>query len=204
MIMLLDKHFESHSYSFWHLFKDDQKNILDQVLSQTMESVESDFQQIYDNNYPLISAIKTYGMKLPRPLQTTVDYIVNTRLLREFKSEKPDTNEIKRLLTEVQRMNVRLNYTRLEFALTQRIDQLMKQVQENPTKTENIDLLIKLLEVVESSKLETDFWQAQNIAFRMQQDSYEEMRQHADKGDGQATKWCEKFEKLYNNLNLKV
>ncbi|GHA79689.1 DUF3536 domain-containing protein [Pontibacter akesuensis] len=204
VIMLLDKHFESHNYSFWHLFKDDQKKILDQVLAQTMESVESDFQQVYDNNYPLISAIKTYGIKLPRPLQTTVDYIVNTRLLREFESEKPDPQEIKRLLAEVKRMKVRLSYTSLEFALTQRVDLLMKEVQEQPQKTETIDLLIRLLEVMDGSKLETDYWQAQNIAFRMQQDSYEIMRQQAEQGDSKAVAWCAKFEKLYNNLNLKV
>ncbi|WP_276496590.1 DUF3536 domain-containing protein [Pontibacter litorisediminis] len=204
VIMLLDKHFESHNYSFWHLFKDDQKKILDQVLAQTMENLENDFQQLYDNNYSLISAIQTIGMQMPRPLQTTVDYIVNTRLLHEFESEAPSPQEIKRLLEEVRRMNVTLNYEDLEFALTQRVDLLMKKVQENPRDAATMDLLIELLEVVNGSKLESDYWQAQNIAFRMQQDGYLDLKQRGEQGDQEAATWAQKFEKLYENLNLNV
>lgn len=204
VIMLLDKHFESHSYSFWHLFKDDQKKILDQVLQQTMENVENDFQQLYDNNYPLISAMKTIGAKLPRPLQTTVDHIVNSRLLREFEAETPDAAEISRLLAEVKRMNVKLNYNTLEFALTQRVDLLMKKIQDTPLDLHTATLLIELLEVVGKSKLETDYWQAQNIAFKMQRGIYADMLQKYQQGDKEAAQWCDTMKKLFLNLNLNV
>lgn len=204
VIMLLDKHFESHNYSFWHLFKDDQKNVLDQVLEQTMEGVESNFQQLYDNNYSLIAAIKTIGMKLPRPLQTTVDYIVNTRLLREFESEEPDPQEVSRMLDEVKRMKVKLNYDQLEFALTQRVGHIMNSIQERPQDIITMKQLIKLLAVINGSKLETDLWQAQNIAFRMQQTTYKEMHRRSAQGDQIASAWCQKFEELYQNLNLNI
>ncbi|MEJ8804022.1 DUF3536 domain-containing protein [Pontibacter sp. H249] len=204
VIMLLDKHFESHNYSFWHLFKDDQKKILDQVLANTMQGVENDFQQLYDNNYPLIAAMRSINMKLPRPLQTTVEFIVNNRLLREFESEKPDPDEIKRLLEEVKRMRIRLNYTQLEFAVTNRVDILMQKIQQEPQNLNAINLLIRLLEVLEGSKLETDYWQAQNIAFYMQQNGYKDYKKRSEKGDNEAQAWCQQFEKLYHNLNLKL
>ena len=204
VIMLLDKHFESHSYSFWHLFKDAQKKILDQVLANTMQNVENDFQQLYDNNYPLISAMKTIGMKPPRPLQTTVEFIVNTKLLREFEKEAPDTEEIKRLLEEMQRMRVRPNYNQLEFAINHRVDDLMKKIQENPQDVEKTELLINLLDVLDGSKLEPDFWQAQNIAFYMKENGYQELKSKAESGEEEAKVWCERFERLYKSLNLKV
>ncbi|WP_162054875.1 DUF3536 domain-containing protein [Pontibacter pamirensis] len=204
VIMLLDKHFESHSYSFWHLFKDDQKKILDQVLENTMQNVESNFEQLYYNNYPLISAIKTLGMKLPEPLQTTVEYILNTKLLHEFKSETPATQEVKRLLEEAKRMKVKLSYTSLEFALSHRANQLMKYVQEHPNNLRKMQLLIDLLDVLESSKLEGDYWQAQNIAFRMQQTIYKKYLKHSELGDKEAAAWIEKFDVLCSNLNLKT
>ncbi|RDV14972.1 DUF3536 domain-containing protein [Pontibacter diazotrophicus] len=204
VIMLLDKHFESHSYSFWHLFKDDQKKILDQVLENAMQNVESNFQQLFDNNYPLISAIKTLGMKLPEPLQTTVEYIVNTKLLHEFDSEFPNTTEIKRLLEEAKRMKVKLSYTSLEFALSHRASQLIKYVQEHPSDLRKMQLLIDLLDVLESSKLEGDYWQAQNIAFRMQQTIYKKYLEHSERGDKEAAAWIEKFDVLCSNLNLKT
>ncbi|WP_439879563.1 DUF3536 domain-containing protein [Pontibacter sp. MBLB2868] len=204
VIMLMDKHFQSHNYSFWHLFRDDQKKILDQVLAQTMLGVENDFQQLYDNNYPLISAMKTIGMKLPRPLQTTVEYIINTKLLREFESEKPNPEEISRLLDEVKRMRVRLRYNTLEFTISKRVDELTQQVQDHPENQDTMDQLIALLPILNGSKLEPDYWQAQNIAFRMQQNVYKDFKQRSKNGDQQAAVWCSKFEQLYNKLNLKA
>ena len=204
VIMLLDKHFESHNYSFWHLFKDDQKKILDQVLAHAMDNVENNLQQIYDNNYPLMSAIKTLGMKLPRPLRTTVEYIVNSRLLHELESAEPDTREIRRLLKEAKRMKVKLNYRALDFTVSQRVDQLMKQVQEQPDDINKMQVLIDLLQVLEHPRLKPDYWQAQNIAFRMQQDVYEKYKKHSERGDKEAASWNEKFETLYTNLNLKA
>lgn len=204
VIMLFDKHFESHNYSFWHLFKDDQKKILDQVLEHAMANVENNFQQLYDNNYPLMAAIKTLGMKLPRPLQTTVEYIINTKLLREFESERPDAHEIKKLLDEAKRMKVKLNFDSLDFAASQRVDRLMKHVQEHQHDLETMELLIGLLKVLEKSKLDADYWQAQNIAFRMQQIDYEKYEKLSLQGDIEATLWLDKFDMLCSNLNLKT
>ncbi len=204
VIMLMDKHFESHNYSFWHLFKDDQKKILDQVLAQAMSNVENNLQQLYENNYPLMAAIKTLGMKLPRPLRTTVEYVVNSNLLREFKSAAPNAAEISRLLEEAQRMKVKLNYNALDFAVTRCVSQLMQQVQEHPGELARMQLLINLLAVLEPSKLRPDYWQAQNIAFQMQENVYKEYKKHMELGDKEAAAWNETFEVLYSNLNLRA
>jgi alpha-amylase/alpha-mannosidase (GH57 family) len=204
VIMLMDKHFESHNYSFWHLFKDDQKKILDQVLEHAMDNVENNLQQLYDNNYPLMAAIKTLGMKLPRPLQTTVEYIINTKLLREFESEKPDVREVKRLLDEAKRMKAKLNFDTLDFAATQRVDQLMKKVQENSDDMDSVELLIDLLKVIEKSKLQVDYWQAQNIAFRMQQIMLQNYKMHYAGADQEDEVGHDRLKVLYENLNLKT
>ncbi|MFD2515113.1 DUF3536 domain-containing protein [Pontibacter locisalis] len=204
VIMLLDKHFEAHNYSFWHLFRDDQKKILDQVVEQTLEGVENDFQQLYDNNYPLMLAMKSIGMKLPLPLKTTVDIIVNTKLLRELNAEDPNPKEVSRLMEEAKRMDVKLNYNALEFAVTSRVEIMMKQVQEQLHSIDFMDRMIELLMVLDNSDLDLDYWQAQNIAFRIQQDGYEDYKERSNMGDKAAAEWCDKFETLYNNLNLKV
>jgi hypothetical protein len=204
VIMLMDKHFESHNYSFWHLFRDDQKKILDQVLEQTMEGVENSFQQLYDNNYPLMLAMKTIGMKLPAPLQTTVEFIINSKLQREVKSFTPDSEEISRLLQEVKRMNAKLNQDALEFTIANKIDKMMKQINKQPDNLELMDQTIELLQVFEGSDLQPDFWQAQNIAFTMQQNEYSANLKRSQSGDKKAAAWCKKFESLYKKLNLKV
>ncbi|MHA6248308.1 DUF3536 domain-containing protein [Pontibacter sp. CAU 1760] len=204
VIMLLDKHFESHNYSFWHLFKDDQKKILDQVLEHTMENVENNLQQLYDNNYPLVAAIKTLGMKLPKPLRITVEHIINTKLLRQLESDVPDSQEIKRLLDEASRMKLKLSQSVLKFAAAHRVDTLMQHVRDNQEDQDTMELLIDLLKVIDNSKLNPDFWHAQNIAFRMKEEVYDTYKQHSERGDKEAASWNEKFELLATNLNLKI
>lgn len=203
-IMLLDKHFESHSYSFWHLFKDDQQKILNQVLSQTMQNIENGFQQVYDNNYPLMMAMKTLNMHLPQPLQQTVEFIVETKLQRVFSATKPDLAELSRLRAEATRMKLNLNTETLNFAATQQLDQLMKRLRSRTNNLKLLQLLINLITQLEEAQLEPDYWLAQNIAFRMKQNEYEIINQQKKLGDAEAAEWCSKFDDLYNILNLKV
>ncbi|MBF9254429.1 DUF3536 domain-containing protein [Pontibacter sp. 172403-2] len=203
-IMLLDKHFESHSYSFWHLFKDDQQKILDEVLAQTMQNIENGFQQVYDNNYPLMMAMKTLNMQLPQPLQQTVEFIVDTKLQRVFSAAVPDLAELSRLRAEAERMKLKLNTEKLNFAATQQLDHLMKRLRSRTNNLKLMQLLVDLITQLEDAQLEPDYWLAQNIAFQMKQNEYELIKQQKELGDAAAAEWCSKFDDLYNILNLKV
>ena len=50
VVRLMDKCFDGNIYSLWHLFKDEQKKVLDQILQLTYEGVEAAYRQIYENN----------------------------------------------------------------------------------------------------------------------------------------------------------
>ncbi|WP_347156751.1 DUF3536 domain-containing protein [Pontibacter chitinilyticus] len=207
VIMLLDKHFESHSYSFWHLFKDDQQKILDQVLEQTLQNIERSYQQIYENNYPLMLAMKSLNVPLPRPLQQTVEYVVDTKLHRELASTLPNLREVRRIREEARRIRLNLNTRALNYAATQTITRLMQRLSEDPDDRQLMLSLIDLISQLQESEMEPDFWQAQNIAFRMKETVYEvtvETYNEARDENEAAAMWCDVFEQLYNRLNLKV
>ncbi|MCC9166290.1 DUF3536 domain-containing protein [Pontibacter harenae] len=202
VIMLLDKHFESHSYSFWHLFKDDQKKILDEVLGNAMHSIENDFQQVYDNNYPLVAAMRTLGKKLPKPLQVTVEYVVFSRLLQELELPNPHLDIIKRLFVEAERMSLKLDLDVLNFAASGRAEKLMQHLQQQPDNIDLMNLIIDLLTTLQQSPLKPDYWQAQNIAFRMRLTTYPYYKNSEDK-ELMSSAWVRQFNKLCNILNLK-
>ncbi|TXK21566.1 DUF3536 domain-containing protein [Pontibacter qinzhouensis] len=204
VIMLLDKYFESHYYSFWHLFKDDQKKILDQVLEQTMHNIENDFLNVYNNNYPLMQAMRRLAMPLPRPLLTTVEYIVNNRLQQEIAKPEINPQEVQKLLNEAERMNVKLNAETLSFDMAKRVQDLMQQLGQYPDNVNLMDLLIDLINLFRKSPVEPEYWHAQNIAFMMRKEIYEDYKHWSDKGDEGAADWCRKFDQLYQSLNLKA
>ncbi|MDO6391668.1 DUF3536 domain-containing protein [Pontibacter sp. BT731] len=204
VIMLLDKHFESHNYSFWHLFRDDQKRILDQVLEQTMRALEHDFQQVYDNNYPLMAAIKNVDMKLPRPLQITVEYIVTGRLLDALKAERVDVDTVLKLLKEEERMGVKLGEAAVNYAATIHVEEAMHYLEEHPDDTAHMLYLTELLTVFNGSKLKPEYWQSQNIAFRLRQTVYEDHCKKQEEENEKVASWCRYFKELYESLNLKL
>ncbi len=55
VIRLMDDHFETHNYSLWHLFKDQQRKVFDQILASSLEEIELHFRQIYQYNHPIYS-----------------------------------------------------------------------------------------------------------------------------------------------------
>ncbi|MCC9138379.1 DUF3536 domain-containing protein [Pontibacter silvestris] len=201
IIMLLDKHFESHNYSFWHLFKDDQHKILAQVLGQTLQGVEYEFQQLYDNNYPLMLAMKSLNMPLPRPLQLTVSYINDKKFQQALSTNEPDVREIKNLLQEAARMQINLKRGTLRFTAALTVDTMMKRLEKEPDNLKLMQRLIDLLQVLQESPIEPEYWQAQNSAFRLKETVYEKYKQYSQES---YAIWCHKFEELYNWLNLKA
>jgi len=56
VIRLMDTHFETHNYSLWHLFRDEQRKVLGQILESTLNEVEASFRQIYERSFPIHAA----------------------------------------------------------------------------------------------------------------------------------------------------
>ncbi|MEJ8757295.1 DUF3536 domain-containing protein [Pontibacter sp. H259] len=196
VIMLLDKHFESHNYSFWHLFRDDQNKILNQVLGYTMHAIEGDFEQVYYNNYPLMAAMHTLNVKLPRPLQVIVEYMLNKMMQDEVNADEPDLEEMKRLNQQAKRMQLKLEIEPITFAVSKRVERFMQQLEKQPENIALMQLLNKLLTALQTTVLKPDFWHAQNIAFRMKQQHYAQYLTNSE--------WREQFSALYDNLNMKA
>src|SRR5690606_7934950 len=107
IILLLDKHFGSHSYTLWHLFKDESRKVFNKILQDTLDETEHSFRQIYKNHYPVMLSMLSTGTPLPKSISTAVEYVVNTDLKAIF--ENPDAIDPERLeniFSEIKKWNV--------------------------------------------------------------------------------------------------
>ncbi len=199
VIMGIDKHFGTHSYSFWHLFKDDQRRILNSVLQDTVKNIENRLEREFDSHYPLINAVNDLGLGLPVALQMTIEHIVNTKLLNLFQAPRPNTRTIKNLLDEAQRLNVQLRNEDLEYEAGLQVTRLLQDLEREPHDPARLVRPLKLLNVLNNSPLQVDYWQAQNIAFRLKDTIYKDhMRTDGDPD------WMRRLGKLYARLNIKA
>jgi alpha-amylase/alpha-mannosidase (GH57 family) len=203
VIRRMDKHFGTHNFTLWHLFKDEQRKIVDQILQLTYEGIESSYRQIYENNYSIMNFFHTLKAPIPRPLLIAVEYIVNLDLKRCFEHDV-DIDDLERLIGEVHKWTLVLDKVSIGYEASRKINDLMDLLSNGPN---NVDLIVKIENIIRMMRtlpVELDLWKAQNMYYSVGREIYEEMEHIAETGDDASRKWVDSFMKIGNYLGVKV
>ena len=202
VIGLINKHFDHHNYSLWHLFKQEQQQILNQVLESTMQDIEGSFRQIYDHHYPLLQIKNETRLPLPRMLMTVVEFVLNRDICLLLESDSIDIERLKILVEETKRWAFKRDQANFSFIASQRVSALIAKLSEHPDDLTLMDKLIIVLELLESLNLDLDLWRAQNIYYSMSKSIYTEILAQAG-SDSLALNWVKSFERLGDLLLIK-
>ena len=197
---LMDTYFGNHNYSFWHLFKDEQRNIMELIMEDTLTTAEGAMQQLYENTYPLLQAFREINMKVPDRLQLPVDMVLNTRIVHCLKEKEFKLKKLERLLDSAEQINVELDVVTLNFLSDQLLDRLMQKLEQHPEDLELMTCINDLLELLKRSPIEPNTWAAQNSAFHIKADHWEKNEEMG----GEHAGWQENFGRLLKSLNLVV
>ncbi len=200
----LDSCFGSHNYSFWHLFRDEQRNIMKLVMDNTLKTIDSSMQQIYENSYPLLQTFKEINMTVPARLKLPVDMALNNRLINELEEENFDIKKLKTLLDTAHEIDVSLDEVTLNFLTDKKLNSLMRKLKEQPYDLELIHSINKLITLGRESALTINEWEAQNIAFEIKNDHFDEFLNKSSSGDKEAEAWLISFTSLGQHLNLVI
>jgi len=100
VVRLMDKHFETHNYSLWHLFRDEQRKVLNKILESTLGEIEASFHQIYERHYSAMQVMREMGIPLPKAFATATELILSTNIRYELQREELDLEEIQKLIEE--------------------------------------------------------------------------------------------------------
>jgi hypothetical protein len=204
VVRLMDNHFESNIYSLWHLFKDEQKKVLDQVLQITYDGVESAYRQIYENNFTIMNFYHNLQHQIPRPFLAAAAYIINNDLKKIFDEESLDIVKLKRLIDETQQWSVNIDATTLGFKVSSWVQSVMESFNETPEDINLTEKIIDILEVVAPLSLALNLRKAQNMYFTIGKDLYDRMKGDAEKGDDPSSLWVDGFVKLGLYLKVKI
>jgi alpha-amylase/alpha-mannosidase (GH57 family) len=204
VINLVDKHFSAHRYSLRHLFRDEQRKVLNQIVEGTLKDIETLFRQIYDHYYPLMQVMKDAHIPLPKALSTPVEFVLNIDLRKMLEKEEPDINQLQKLIGEVKKWSFEPDKAILGFVASQRIDKLMERLSQTPEVVSAIEKVETLLRILNALPLELDMWKAQNIYFSIGNQLYGKVRERAEKGDDGAKRWIEHFNNLGRHLQAKI
>jgi alpha-amylase/alpha-mannosidase (GH57 family) len=203
VIRLMDKHFGMNNYSLWHLFKDEQRKVLGQILRSNLEGVEISFRKVYEENYPIMNFLQNLQMPLPKPLTVAAEYIVNRDLKRVFEGEDLDTGKLGSLINEAKKWSLEIDKGSIGFVATSWLNTLMEKLRQYPEDVVSIEKIEKVLQLLKSSSVEVDIWKPQNECFLIEKKHNRLMKERADKGDDVAKRWMEVFPQLCFHLTVK-
>ena len=199
---LMDTYFGNHNYSFWHLFRDEQRSIVELVMENTLKSAEGAMQLLYENSYPLLQTFNEINMKVPDRLKLPVDTVVNTKLIGLLKDDEFNLVKFERLLNSAQLIDVDLDVVTLNYLTDAKLDSLMFRLRENPKDYEILVCVNNLLTLLQDGPLKPNKWEAQNIAFDLRDEALPQIMREGRSGDKEAQAWIEAFHKLEDHLNL--
>jgi len=204
VMRLMNVTFGGKNYSLSHLFKDQQRQVLNDLLESTWEEIENSFRHIYEHNYAIMQMICNMNMPLPKALSAPAEFVLNEDLCAEIQAEEIDVKRLRNLSGEAERFSLSLDTERLSFEGSHRINDLMDQLADDP---ENAELLCSIEESLEVLRVLTntlDLQNAQNVFFNIAKERWQQMKRRAAAEDEDAAKWVEHFGNLAHHLGLAI
>jgi len=204
VMRLMNVSFGQNSYSLWHLFKDEQRRILYELLGTTWQQIEASFRHIYEENYPVIEMMRGMNIPLPKGLSAPTEFILNQELTSLLRSNEDDLDRLRALVHNAQRLSLDLDQTTLGFEATNKINRLMDMLSSSPNNIELLEKIKNTLRVLEEIEAGLDLQNAQNIFFELSKKKYSAMLKKSKAGNKPARKWVEHFKDIANYLSVKL
>lgn len=200
-LRLLDEEFEGLRYSLKSLFKDEQKRILDLILSKTLQDAETSYREVYRHHGPLLRFLKEMNQPVPEVLRITAEFVLNSDIKRVLESDPVDSLRMAMLMEMVKAEGVRLEETGLNFAASKGLARLMERLAQEPANLELVQRANAQVTLLKMFPFPVNFWQAQNIFYSMMKKELPLIEKGADTPLGV---WMERFLNLGEQLGVRV
>jgi alpha-amylase/alpha-mannosidase (GH57 family) len=193
IVRIMDNHFGMHNYSLFNLFRDQQRTILDTLISKTVEEFESSYRQIYENNRILMGFLLDTGMPVKKSFFTAAEETLNFDLKKALQEDVLDAAIIQNVLNDMRKWNVIPDPVEIEFTARRKIEALLEKF---CLATEDVTLLSEIrqrLELMKILPVEFNYWQSQNLYYSLAKTVYREMLLRSKGRDEDAVTWINIF-----------
>lgn len=202
-IQVINRYFSTKSYSLWHLFKQEQQTILDQIFDSTMKELDASFRRIYDDHYSLIRMINENHMPLPLALANVVEFVLRRDMARLFEQEDVPLDKLVQLVNEMARWQFKRDKEALGLLCEKKITALIVRFSRTPEQESLLEHTVEVIRILGVLQLEMNLWKAQNVYFSVGQKYYRQ-RSLSAQADAYAARWVKAFDALGDLLKVKV
>jgi hypothetical protein len=204
VVLLLDRSFGEKTYSLKSLFRDEQRRILNKILTSTVQEAESVYLNLYQNHAALMRFIGGLRSPIPKELETATEYAINSLLRHAFGAEELEAPRIHSLLAEVRDHGVRLDTTTLEYTLRGNLERMARRLAADPADIVVVEKLEAALSVAKTLPFAVNLWSVQNRVYEVFQGLYRNLQRQAQDGDALADVWVQEFRFLAMLAEVRV
>jgi hypothetical protein len=207
VIRVLDVNFpQPYNYSLWHLFRDQQRKVIKEILKPKYDQIDDLYRSIYEGSYGIMDYLRSLGNPLPKPLFCAADAILDLGLSSVF---GPDfkIERLNALIGDAKKWSVAIDADGLALAAVSWVDGQVRQVYERPGEPDSTRIMEETAEALRTLgtiPLELHPWRAQNMYFRLRNDLLPRMEERAATGDDAAGQWVKAFKELAALLHIEV
>ena len=195
VVRCFDRHFGSQAYSLRSLFRDEQKRILEILLTGTLEEVESSLSAIYENQASLLHFLSQSRLPRPEALTVAATFAINAGLRRALEADPIDAIQARTWLGLAKSDEVTLDKQLLGYIVDQKMKHVMLNLHDHPEDLAAVDDALLVTRTMRELPLEVNLWQAQNLW-------YDTWRYHRDHPP--SPEWLEKMNELGQLLHIAV
>ncbi len=203
-IRLMDKHFGTNNYSLWHLFRDEQRKVIHEILQPTYQEIESAYREIYENHYPLFNFLCWLETPLPDPFRVAAGHAINTELRKMFENDEADAERIGQLIEDARKWAIEVDGVLIGFFFSSWVSRQIEKLTQGPEDLPRLNRVRTVLGLMGKILESPNLWKAQNRYFSMKEDLLGAMLERAEKGEEFAKSWAEGFRQFGAALRIKV
>jgi alpha-amylase/alpha-mannosidase (GH57 family) len=203
VVRIMDRRFGGSNYSVRSLFRDEQRKVLDVILTSTLQEAAALYRQIYEHRAPMMRFITSLHMPLPKAFYAAAEFVLNGYLRQALERAEIDAERINSLQETAKVEGVALDSATLEFAFRRNLERMAKRLVVHPTETE-LRQLNTAVDLIEKLPFSVELWAIQNAYYRLMENVYPDMRRQKNLGSNTAAAWVESFEALGRKLAVKV
>jgi alpha-amylase/alpha-mannosidase (GH57 family) len=203
-LLLLEKTIGTSTYSLRHLFRDEQRRILQIVLESNLTHAEAAYRQIYEANAPLLLFLKDLMVPVPPALSAAAEYLLNASIRRAFESTVFDLNSVRQLLDAALMHGVPLDPDFLEMAIRRRLEQTAADFLKQPTENDALLQLDAISALLCELPFEVNLRTVQNIYYHILNHYFPQMKKKMGRREKGAKEWVESFQALGAKIGMRT
>ncbi|MGD0942005.1 MAG: DUF3536 domain-containing protein [Terracidiphilus sp.] len=167
VIRLLDRYYGHMDYSLTSLFSDEQRRIVQLILTSTLSDIENSLTHIYEDHASLLHFLTQAGLPKPPALTLAAGFAINAGLRHVLESDPIDQPQLRSFLSLAKADQVPLETANLSYIADLRMKRAMIDLQMSSGSLEMLDRALTLARTLTELPFDLNLWQAQNIWYEI-------------------------------------